>query len=233
MAPPLHLPTPAGPVEAYLARPDGDGPRPAVLVMSEAFGLNEDIRRIADRFAAHGYVAAAPDLFEGGSPGCLVKAFRDLRRGSGPMVERAVALIDALAAIPGVAPQRVGVAGFCLGGGYAMLLGTTGKVRTAAAAYGRPLPPDLVGRMCPVVASFGGRDRIFGRQGDDLERRLTAAGIPHDVKTYPAAGHSFMNRTEGHRLSALASRPLLAVGYDETAAEDSWRRILSFFAEHL
>jgi carboxymethylenebutenolidase len=203
------------------------------MVLSEAFGLNDDIRRIADRFAAAGYVAAAPDLFEGGSPGCLMRAFRDLRRGGGPLVDRALAMIDALAATPDVAPDRIGVAGFCLGGGYAMLLGTTGKVRTVSAAYGRPLPAGLVGRLCPVVASFGGRDRMFGRQGPDLARRLSEAGIPHDVKTYPEAGHSFMNRPEGHRMSALASRPLLAVGYDEDAAGDAWRRILEFFARHL
>ena len=89
----------------------------------------------------------------------------------------------------------------------------------------------LAGGTCPVVGSYGVRDRLLRGHPQRLESALTRAGIPHDVKEYDGVGHSFLNRFNAGPLT-----PLLRVtgfGYDHPTAEDSWRRILTFFAEHL
>ncbi len=106
----------------HLATPGGAGPWPGVVLVHEAFGLTDDIRGIADRFAAHGYLALAPDFFAGGGSklACVRTAFRELRAGEGRMFER---LDGARAWLAGRedCSGRVGVAGFCLGGGFALL----------------------------------------------------------------------------------------------------------------
>ena len=218
------------PVEVF--RPVRRGGRgPAVVVIHEIFGVNDDIRRIARRFADHGYLAAVPDLMTGGwYLGCVVRAARDLRAGGGPSVAVLEALIADLEARPDVG--KVGVAGFCMGGGFALLLGTRERVAAAGAFYGDVPSDDRLARACPVVAGYGGRDRLFAAQGRRLDATLTALGKEHDVRIYEDAGHSYMNDA-GHPLLAWLTRPLMAVAYDPVAAEDSWRRMLAFFATHL
>ena len=84
-----------------------------------------------------------------------------------------------------------------------------------------------------MVASYGGKDHLIGRDGIKLSRALEGTDVPRDIVTYPSAGHSFMNQAEGHRISkALVGRPLMAVAFDEDASEDAWERIEAFFAEH-
>jgi carboxymethylenebutenolidase len=90
----------------------------------------------------------------------------------------------------------------------------------------------VIPEICPVVASFGGRDGRFGKNGATLEAALEAAGVPHDVKTYPDAGHSFMSQHEG-LVHALMSRGPMRLGHDAEASEDAWTRMLAFFGEHL
>ena len=217
------------PLEIFRPRRSGRGP--AVLVIHEIFGLNDDIRRIARRFAEHGYLAAAPDLMVGGwYLGCVLRAARDLRAGSGGNVAVLEAAIAALQARPDV--DRVGAAGFCMGGGFALLLGTRQRVDAAGVFYGDVRSDDELARVCPVVGGYGGRDRLFAPQGRRLIETLRALGKEHDVRMYEDAGHSYMNDA-GHPLLAMVTRPLMAVAYDPVAAEDSWRRMLAFFARHL
>jgi carboxymethylenebutenolidase len=226
----IYLPGEA--IGGYLAIPPEPGPAPGLVVLHQAFGLDDDIRRITDRLASMGYLAVAPDLLAGGRWRCLATLFRDVMRGRGPSVERAaevVAWLSARADNTG----KVGVIGFCLGGGLAYLLGAVDRVEVVAANYGKPPPVSQMPGLCPVVASYGARDRVFGRAAGTVERGLAAAGVAHDVKLYPGAGHGFMNQAEGHGLLAALIRPLLAVGYDREAAEDSWRRIDEFFNAHL
>ncbi len=217
----------------YVAVP-GETPAPGVLVLHEVFGLNDDIRSIADRFAALGYVAAAPDLVGGGSLRCIARALRDLSRSDGSTVAAAERMLTWLSERPEVL-GGVGVAGFCMGASFAMLLGTTGEASVVSAAYGEPpADPELVARMCPTVAHYGGEDRLFRRFAGPLDDALDRAGVPHDVKLYPGAGHSFMNRGhEEHPIARRLAQPLMAVGYDPEAAEDAWGRIAGFFATHL
>jgi carboxymethylenebutenolidase len=88
--------------------------------------------------------------------------------------------------------------------------------------------------LCPVVASYGAKDRMVGRKmAERLERHLGALGVPHDVKTYDGAGHSFFSVLDGWQ-GWLARVPTpMAVGYNEQAAEDGWRRMLGFFDQHV
>jgi carboxymethylenebutenolidase len=218
------------PVEIF--RPTRRGARqPAVVVIHEIFGVNDDIRRIARRFADSGYLAAVPDLMAGGwYLGCVVRAARDLRSGGGPSIAVLEALVADLEARPEVG--KVGVAGFCMGGGFALLLGTRERVAVAGAFYGDVPPDDRLARACPIVGGYGGRDRLFAAQGERLAATLAALGKEHDVRVYADAGHSYMNDA-GHPVLAWLTRPLMAVAYDPVAAEDSWRRMLAFFAKHL
>jgi carboxymethylenebutenolidase len=221
-------------LRGVLARPHGDGPWPGVVMLHEAFGVDDVMRSQAHRLASSGYVVLLPDLFSaGGARRCLVATFRALMKGQG----RAFADIEASrqhllerADISG----RVGVIGFCMGGGFA-LLAATRDFDVSAPNYG-VLPRDLDRTMagaCPVVASYGGRDRMLRGAAAKLEQALERAGVPNDVHEYPAAGHSFLNDSEA---GPGWMRPLMRVsgaGPEPESARHAWDRIESFFAEHL
>lgn len=222
---------------AELFAPAGEGPYPGVVVLHESFGLNDDIRRIAARFAGAGYAALAPDLYSHGRRiVCLSRVILDMLSGA---VAREIADIhaarDALAGRPEVDSGRIAVAGFCQGGGFALIAGTQPGFSAAAVNYGMvPSGRAHLDGLCPVVASYGGKDRIVGRKmAERLEDHLTELGVPHDVKTYDQAGHSFFSQVEGWQ-GWLARMPSpMAVGHDQAAAEDGWERMLSFFDEHV
>jgi carboxymethylenebutenolidase len=219
-------------LDAHLAVPPvGEGPWPGVVVLHEVFGLNDDVRQQADRLASAGYLALAPDLFTAGGPRCLVSTFRALLSGQGAALGDIEASRAALAARPDCT-GKVAVIGFCMGGGFALLAATRG-FDAAAPAYG-VLPKDAertLAGACPVVASYGGRDRGLPGAAGKLERALTAAGVEHDVKEYPDAGHSFLNR---HNTGPFAVLERVAgLSYHHPSAEDAWARILRFFDTHL
>ncbi|MFN8630898.1 MAG: dienelactone hydrolase family protein [Chloroflexota bacterium] len=212
-------------------------PHPAVIVVHEIMGLNDDIRRIATQFADRGYVALAPDLVgDGFKPYCIARFVRGMSKvADGRPYREMRAFHDWLAKRPSVDPDRIGMAGFCIGGGFAILYAARGEreLRAVAPFYGAlPADDSIIPDLCPTVASYGGRDGTFGKNGPKLQAALQAAGIPHDVKTYPDAGHSFMSQHDG-LLLALMRRGPTKVGYDEPAAEDAWARMLDFFGEHL
>jgi carboxymethylenebutenolidase len=212
-------------------RPRGPGPFPGLVVLHALYGLNDDIRRISARFADEGYLTAAPDLLAGGLKlGCIARAMRTLRDGEGPMVHELEALIERLASRPDV--TRVGAVGFCMGGGFALLLGTRERISAAGVFYSDTRPREELARVCPVVGGWGGKDRTFAQSGRRLVRDLEDLGKEHDIRIYEDAGHSYLNDA-GRPLLAWLSRPLLHVEYNEPAAEDSWRRMLGFFGRHL
>jgi carboxymethylenebutenolidase len=226
-----------GTLKGELFLPQGPAPYPGVLVLHESFGLNDDIRRIAARFAEEGYAALAPNLFSHGSRiVCLTRVMSDVARGA---IDREIADVlsarSALAARSDVDAERIAVAGFCLGGGFALVAATKPGFRAASVNYGDvPKSRSELDGVCPVVGSFGGRDRMFGRNmAERLEEHLQEIGVDHDVVTYDQAGHSFFSQHEGWQ-GGLASLPTpMSVGYDEAAAADGWRRILSFFDQHV
>lgn len=218
---------------AYLAvPPTGEGPWPAVVVVHEAFGLTNDTRQQADRMAAAGYLAVAPDLFTaGGALRCLRSTFRAVLKGEG------AAFGDIEATRRWVADRddstgRVGVLGFCMGGGFALLTATRG-FDASAPNYGA-VPEnaeEVLAGACPIVASYGKRDRMFRGAAERLDGVLTGLGVAHDVKEYPDAGHSFLNRHNAGPFSVLEK--VAGFNYHQPSAEDAWTRILRFFEEHL
>ena len=150
--PDAGLPIQDDTLPGYLAVPSGTGPWPAVVVLHEVWGLNDDIRRIADRFAAHGYLAFAPALFQRGlKPACIVSAFRALATGSGSAVDDIIAAAEYLRADDRTT-GKVGSAGFCMGGGFCLLLADRGVFDATAPNYG-PFPPatGVPTRSCPMV----------------------------------------------------------------------------------
>jgi len=222
----------------YLAmpsRPHPDGPPetfPGVVVVHDAFGMTADLRRQADRLAVGGYIALAPDLWHGRAwPRCLRSAFRQLVAGSGPVfdeIDAAAAWLAGLDACTG----KIGVIGFCLGGGFALLSAPRPGFSAASVNYA-PVPKDagrVLAGVCPVVASYGGKDRGTRTQLPRLEQALTELNVPHDVKVYPGASHAFMNEFEGaHQVLTR----VMGLSYDPVATSDAWRRIFAFFGEHL
>ena len=232
--PDLDFPVPAGTLRGYLAVPSGPdpppGPWPGVVVVHEIFGLTDDIRAQADRFAARGYVALAPDLFAwGATPKCLMATLKASAVGHGRALDDLDAARDFLAARDDCTGQ-VGIAGFCLGGGLAMLLAPKG-FDVAAVNYGHlPRAPETaLAGACPIVGSYGGRDLQLRGAAAKLDRVLTDLDVEHDVKEYPGAAHGFLFPHTG---KAKWSEPWL-VRYDPDAAADAWTRIFDYFDAHL
>lgn len=209
--------------EGYLARPDGDGPFPALVVIHEIYGLNDNIRDIAARFARQGYVALAVDLFAGRNRAlCMARVMGQQLSKSldNSTIFELKAALSFLAAQPGVDPGRLGAVGYCMGGGFAVAWACTDdRLRAIAPYYAlNPRPLEAVRRACPVVGSYPDPD-FTTKSGRKLDAALTAYNIPHDIKIYSGAKHTFFNDQ--------------ARNYDPAAAEDSWRRVLAFFEEHL
>ena len=211
------------PLQSYYAAPESPDARPGVVVIHEAYGLNENIREIADRFAGVGYAALAVDLFStAAKPICMARiingmVIRPLKNG---VVRDLQSALDFLGVQPEVDPHRLGAIGFCMGGSYALQLACVyGDLKVASIFYGfNPRPLGAVARACPLVGNYPENDLTAGA-GRRLDAALDGYGVPHDVKVYAGARHSFFNDR---------SR-----AYDADAASDSWRRTLAFFEQHL
>jgi carboxymethylenebutenolidase len=208
---------------AYLALPEGSGPFPAVVVIHEIFGLNENIKEIARRFAGAGYAALAVDLFAGRNRAVCMARFMgqmQFKPLDNPSQAELKAALTYLAARPEVDAARLGAIGFCMGGSFAIAWACTDdRLKSIAPFYGvNPKPFEAVKRACPVVGSYPGKD-FTASHGRKLDAALDGYDIPHDIKVYPDARHSFFN-DRGR-------------AYDAAASQDAWERILAFFGERL
>jgi len=233
---PSALPGASPALRGVLGIPAGDGPWPAVVMVHEAFGLDEVMRRQVERMTAAGFLTLMPDLYTAGSTRrCLTATFRAISAGHGRVfddVETARQYLAARSDYRG----GMGLIGFCMGGGFALVAAAGHGFDAASVNYGM-LPKDLEHTLtgaCPVVASYGRRDISQRGYAATLERTLSTLDVPHDVKEYPDAGHAFLNDAEvGPRALRALMRAIIGVGPEPGAALDAWRRIDSFFHKHL
>jgi carboxymethylenebutenolidase len=228
----VKIPTPRGEMPAYLATPAGEGPWPGVVVVHDALGMSTDVHNQADWLASEEYLALAPNLYYWGRRiRCLIST---VRLGERPLSElhatrRWLAKHDRCT-------DKIGVIGFCMGGDFALMMAPRRHGFCASSVnYGgateeleRSLPD-----VCPIVGSYGAKDRWPGlrRVPDRLESMLAAAGVEHDIKVYPDAGHGFLNHHDPTELPlwVMAIAKLAAADYHEPSARDARRRIIDFF----
>ncbi len=199
----------------YMARPVDNTGRNAVIVIQEWWGLNDHIRDVTRRFAMQGLVALAPDLYNGVSTTEPDEARKlvmelDMMQAVAEIGEAAGFLLEQ----DFVTGTKVGVLGFCMGGGLSLqtALNKADLIGAAVAFYGRPLAAADAARMqVPVLGLYGADDGgIPVEEVQAMEAGFVQAGIPHEVKIYPGAGHAFFNDTRA--------------SFNRAAAQDAWNR---------
>lgn len=220
----ITIPSGKETIKAYIAIPEKEGKHPAVVVVHEWWGLNDQIKGAADRLAKAGYVAIVPDLYRG-KVGQDAESAHELMRGLPE--ERAVADIKATADFLGkherVAGKSFGVVGFCMGGRLSLLSAIDdSRFQATVLCYGRPeTDPEKLNKLAgPVLAIFGGADNGIGpEQHEAFRQGMEKAVKKLEIKVYDGAGHAFMNE-KGRN-------------YKEEATTDAWKHILEFFDKSL
>jgi carboxymethylenebutenolidase len=215
-------------LNGYLALPAQPDGAPAVVVIQEWWGLNDQIRKVADRFAAVGYQALVPDLYRGTSTleaeeaSHLMNAL-NFGEAAAQDIRGAVQFLKTRA-------PKVGITGFCMGGALTLLALTQVPEADAGVAwYGSP-PLEYIDASqikAPLQAHWGTQDEFFKIDTiDALEDKLRAAGVAFDFHRY-LAFHAFANET------AVGPTRLPATQYDPVWAQQAWDRCLRFFGRHL
>jgi carboxymethylenebutenolidase len=212
-------------VNGFLALPDGGGKHPAIVVIHEWWGLNDQVKEDAQKLAAQGYVALAVDLYRGKVATTPDEAHELMR---GVPDDRGIRDLEAafayLATRPDVKPGKIGSVGWCMGGGWSIKLAMSEpKLAACAVNYGSlPTEAASIARIkAPVLGNFGADDRgITLDSVHAFDAAMKAAGKPVDVKIYDGAGHAFEN-------------PNNKDGYRPQAAADAWSRMDAFFKKTL
>jgi len=217
----------------YLALPDGNGARPGILVVHEAPGLDDHVKRRSEMLAGLGYVALAADLYGGGivgnSPEEAFALMGPLREDPDLLRRRVRAGLDALAAVPGVDRDRLGAIGYCFGGYSVLELARTGAPVACVVSFHGLLEtkrPAVAGSIrCKDLACTGSADPIVPReQVTAFEKEMAEASVDWQVITYGGAKHAFTN-------TAADSIPMPGFGYSAMADARSWLAMRNFFDE--
>ncbi len=209
----------------YLAEPAAEGRHPGLVLIHEWWGLNDQVKDEARKFASEGYVSLAVDLYRGkvaATPDEAHELMRALPQDQG--VADLKAAFDYLASRPDVSPAKIGSVGWCMGGGYSLLLAEKEPSLAACAVnYGAmPTDPAIIKSIqAPVLGNFGGQDRgLTPDKVQTFEKAMKDAGKQIDVKIYPDAGHAFENPNNKN-------------GYRPDDAKDAWNRMAAFFGKTL
>jgi carboxymethylenebutenolidase len=220
-----RIPNAGGPeIRAYVAKPATPGPHPAVIMIHEFWGLNEDIRQKADLLAESGYVVVAPDMFRGSSTGWIPRAIYQVVTTPVEQINAdAGAVFDWLAAQPEVRADRIASLGFCFGGRTSMLFSLQQpKLAGTVIFYGSPVTDAerLRALPGPVLGIFGGADdSIPLDEVRAFEAGLEQAGVPHTISIYDEQPHAFVSSVEGIRAGG--------------AQGEAWNEMLQFLEETL
>jgi len=231
----LQLTTSDGKMEAYEARPKDSGSYPGIVVLMEAFGLNDHIKKVTERIAQEGYVAIAPDLYHRESERVvpyseLQKAVGIMNRLQDPKVMDDVgSAIAYLKSQNNVKAASIGVTGFCMGGRFTYLAAAHHNkgIKAAVAFYGggipmgKPSPLSRTGEIgCPIYLFFGGKDPLIPMDHvNQIKTKLQDEKKSFTMEVYPEATHGFF----------CDERP----SYHEASAKDAWEKTKAFFAQHL
>ena len=219
-------------MRAFVARPDGTGPHAGLLVLQEALGVNDQIRRVAERWAAEGYVAVAPDLFHRSAPGFetsvmdMAVLMPLIRSVSTEGLEADVRAAHAwLAAQPDVDSARIAAVGFCMGGRAAYVANSVLPLAASIAYYGGYIAPALLDRAArlhgPQLYFWGGKDtNIPPEQHRAVVDATRAAGKRFVDVEFSEANHGFFN-------DQIPGR------HDPAAAAQSWALSVAFLAQTL
>ena len=217
-------------MDLYASVPSGSGPFPAIVVAHPASGVGEFTQSIADRLAAEGYAAVAPNRFHRVTEQMLAGG-----QAAGQFLHDPETIADMNATVhflrnhPAIDGERIGIIGFCSGGRIAWLSAATNPHYKAVVPYyggnimrsvgsATQTPLELAeGINCPMLFHFGETDANPSQEDmRKLDAELTRLGKEHDFRTYPGAGHAFLDHT-GNR-------------YHEAAAAAAWPVTVEFFA---
>jgi carboxymethylenebutenolidase len=224
-------------LSGYYVAPTGTKPAPAVIVIMEAFGLNDNIKGVCDRLAQNGFAALAPDIYHGAvfpytdqkSAVSKLKTLQD----DGVMAEIGKG-IQFLTQQKTVKPGGVGVIGFCMGGRYTFLASAVHaqQVKAAVSYYGGGIAsaPDPLGRKAlldkvgqikaPIMLMYGSEDSyILAEEHERIALALSKAKKQYSMNVFAGAGHGFLSDRRD--------------SYNKPAAEEAWAMTISFFNRHL
>jgi carboxymethylenebutenolidase len=213
-----------GTTNGYLALP-ASGKGPGVVVIQEWWGLNDQVKGVADMFAREGFVALAPDFYHGkgakiGEPDAAQKLMMEFFKAD-TAAKDARGAAEYLTSQPSVTSKKVGTIGFCMGGFLAILVASVAPEKVAAVVdcygVGQRLPDLKPLRGVPVLGIFGGKDHA---DYVGLEKAAVEAGVPFTKQLYPEADHAFLNE---QRKDA----------YRPDDARDAWSKILPFLKSNV
>ena len=215
-------------INAYVTRPKGDGRRPAVIVVSDNWALDDHNRDVGRRLAKAGYVAIVPDVVSRVGGTSSFASREEVAKAINQLSDDNVMkdLMGAQNYIKGqsfVQPSKIGVIGFCWGGGKTFLFTTQSKDLAATVIFYGPIPKDLdavKNITAPVLGNYGELDKPISSQVPRLAEEMKKNGKSYDYKIYPDAPHAFYSDVREDR-------------YRPEAAKDAWGRTLEFFKKHL